>query len=121
MEALKIKGDLKTPKVEFNPDGRMLLEGRAIPERPDHLFLPIFEWIDNAELDTVDFTVRLEYFNTTVSKHIAMMFKKMVENPKIGNITVNWFYEEGDDDCHESGLFYKDKFEEINFEFFVFQ
>ena len=121
MDTLTIKGNNKIPTVEFKPDGSMLLEGKAIPEEPERLFGPINEWIDKAEFPEVEFTIRLIYFNTTVSKHLALMFKRMVDNPKIEKIKVLWFYEEGDDDCYDSGLMYKDKFEEIEFEFFVFQ
>jgi len=121
MKKLEIKGDNKNPTVIFNPNGNMLIEGRAISERPDELFEPIYEWVETAELDIAEFSVRLEYFNTTVSKHLAITFNKMINNKKIGKVKVNWFYEEGDDDCYDSGLLYKDKFEEIEFEFFVFQ
>ena len=121
MEILKLEGDTKNPTVDFNPNGNLLIEGRAIPEKPDELFKPIYEWIMSATLENVEFTIRMEYFNTTVSKHLAMMFQKMLENENIGNIRVSWFYEEGDDDCYDSGIMYKDKFKEIEFEFFVFQ
>lgn len=121
MEELNIEGNPKSPTVNFNPNGNLLIEGRAIPERPDRLFEPIFAWIENAELEKVEFIVRLEYFNTTVSKHLGMLFVKMIENKNIGPVLVKWYYEEGDDDCYDSGLFYKDQFEEIEFEFFVFQ
>ena len=118
---LEIEGDNKIPHVLFNPNGKLLIEGRAIPERPERLFSKINEWIENAEMNEVEFTIRMEYFNTIVSKNFAIMFQKMMENEKIGKINVSWFYEEGDEDCYDSGLMYKDKFEEINFEFFVFQ
>ena len=121
MKDLILQGDQKNPTIKFNSNGQMLIEGRAIPERPERLFDPIYNWIEKAEIPDIEFTIRMDYFNTTVSKHLAIMFQKMLENEKIGNIKVNWFYEEGDEDSYDSGLMYKDKFEGIEFEFFVFQ
>lgn len=121
MKDLIIKGDIKTPTVELRADGNLLIEGRAIPESPEKLFDPILKWFEEAEFENVDLTMRMEYFNTTASKHFAMMFKKIEENEKIQNIVVSWFYEEGDDDSYESGIMYKDEFKNIEFEFFVFQ
>jgi len=118
---LEIEGDPRVPHVLFNPNGKLLIEGRAIPERPERLFKSIYEWLEKAEMEEVEFTIRMEYFNTIVSKNFAIMFQKMLENGKIGKIHVSWFYEEGDDDCYDSGLMYKDKFKDIEFEFFVFQ
>ena len=47
MEDLKLEGSAKTPFVEFNSKGELLLKGRSIPENSIEFYKPIIEWIDN--------------------------------------------------------------------------
>ncbi len=41
------------------------------------------------------------------------MIKDFVNSPN--NITVNWYYEEDDEDMEEEGMVFKDSFKEIDF------
>jgi len=120
MEKLFIQGTETLPTVDFNPNGDLKIDGKAIPEDAKKLFIPIFEWLEKLDVENVEFDVNLYYFNTAVSKLLFDMFFNTVENKNIKNILVKWRYEEGDDDSHESGLMYRDQIPEIKFEFFVY-
>ena len=52
--------------------------------------------------------IRLEYFNTSSSKCILDVFKKLEAIHKSRNeVEVNWFYEEDDEDMLEAGEDYE--------------
>ena len=71
MEELKIEGSAKTPTIEFNGSGELLLKGRSIPENSIEFYKPILDWIENyggSPQDKTVVNVQLEYFNTSSSK-----------------------------------------------------
>ena len=47
MEDLKQEGSAKTPEVEFNASGELLLKGRSIPENSIEFYKPLIEWIES--------------------------------------------------------------------------
>jgi hypothetical protein len=48
MDTLLIEGSSKTPLIDFNGiEGKLLLEGRSIPENSLDFYRPIMEWLDN--------------------------------------------------------------------------
>lgn len=105
MESIKLEGTPKTPTVEFSADnGVLLLKGRSIPENSIEFYKPLINWIENysasAPSETV-LNVQLEYFNTSSSKCLLDIFKRL---ERIGNpVTINWYYEEDDEDMLEAG------------------
>ena len=46
MELLTIRGDWKNPSVIFNPDGKLQIWGRSLPENALDTYNPIFKWLD---------------------------------------------------------------------------
>jgi hypothetical protein len=50
--------------------------------------------------------IKLEYFNTSSSKCILDVFKKL-ETVGGTNMTINWYYEEDDEDMLEAGEDYQ--------------
>ena len=68
------------------------------------------DWIgsygDGAK-DTTEVNVQLEYFNTSSSKCILDVFKKLESIIGKTNITINWHYEEDDEDMLEAGEDYQ--------------
>ncbi len=109
MEELKIEGSAKTPTVEFKGDGRLLLKGRSIPENSIEFYKPLLDWIEeygSSPKDKTVLNVQLEYFNTSSSKCILDVFKKL-ETLTDTNIEINWYYEEDDEDMLEAGEDYQ--------------
>ena len=52
--------------------------------------------------------IQLEYFNTSSSKCLLDLFKKLEGMHKSGNdITIKWYYEEDDEDMLEAGEDYQ--------------
>lgn len=108
MENINIEGTPKTPTIEFNAEsGVLLIKGRSIPENSIDFYKPLFDWIDSyaAEAkESSDLHMQLEYFNTSSSKCILDIFKKLENIKNSGkSVTVNWHYEEDDEDMLEAG------------------
>ncbi|NLN30763.1 MAG: DUF1987 domain-containing protein, partial [Bacteroidales bacterium] len=59
-------------------------------------------------LPKTEVDIRLEYFNTSSSKCILDVFKKLEAIHKAKNeVIVNWYYEEDDEDMLEAGEDYE--------------
>ena len=105
MSAIRLEGTSKTPQVEFNTAPlSMSISGRSIPENSIAFYTPLMEWLDDHLTDgkeSVDISIRLEYFNTSSSKCIMDLLKR-VEKSAV-NATVSWYYEEEDEDMLEAG------------------
>lgn len=108
MESLTILGTNSTPSVSFNPDGRLLMEGRSLPENVEIFYAPLGKWISKLKADEVQFDVNLEYFNSASSKKILELLKILDANTNVKKILIIWHYEEGDDDCLESGQIFEE-------------
>tara|TARA_B100000497_G_scaffold93345_1_gene104397 strand:- start:101 stop:475 length:375 start_codon:yes stop_codon:yes gene_type:complete len=109
MEDLKHEGSAKTPVVEFSSNGELLLKGRSIPENSIEFYKPLIEWLESyaeSPNSTTVLSVQLEYFNTSSSKCILDVFKKL-ELVSGSEITVKWHYEEDDEDMLEAGEDYE--------------
>lgn len=109
MDNLIIDGGVKTPKVTLDAaSGKFEMSGRSIPENAVDFYKPIYEWLDNytaAPKEKTTLDIRLEYFNTSSSKCLLDVFKKVekLEKANAGSVTVNWYYETDDEDMLEAG------------------
>jgi len=112
MENLQLEGSAKTPSVDFNCEtGVVELKGRSIPENSIEFYQPLNDWIDeygkNPKSETV-VDIKLEYFNTSSSKCILDLFKKLESlNGNGTSVKVNWYFEEDDEDMEEAGEDYQ--------------
>jgi len=111
MKTLSIDGSSKTPVVKFDPSGLLEIKGRSIPENSIEFYRPLVDWLDEYvktdQKDTV-VNVQLEYFNTSSSKCILDVFKKLEAINKQGStVQINWYYEEDDEDMLEAGEDYE--------------
>lgn len=112
MEKLYLEGSAKTPTISFDSDSGILeLKGRSIPENSIEFFKPLNEWLDDYEQHPKKQTsieIRLEYFNTSSSKCILDIFKKLEKiNGKATDVIVNWYFEKDDEDMEEAGEDYQ--------------
>ena len=117
MENLRIEGTPKTPEVDFNAGGELLLKGRSIPENSVEYYAPLMDWIESyggSPQSETTVNVQLEYFNTSSSKCILDVFKKL-ESISGSNVKIKWYYEEDDEDMLEAGEDY-DAIIDIDFE-----
>ncbi len=109
MENLKIEATKSTPDILFDKEKNILeIKGRSYPGSTKEFYSPVFSWLDNyfKQLTDKQVTVNLEiiYFNSTSSK-VLMDFLSVLEDEinKGKNISVNWFYEDDNDDMLEFG------------------
>jgi hypothetical protein len=112
MESFSIEGTPKTPTVNLDPNsGKVEIKGRSIPENSIEFYKPIVDWLDSYAASPKSLTevnIQLEYFNTSSSKCILDVFKKLEGIHKAGNdVVINWFYEEDDEDMLEAGEDYQ--------------
>jgi len=124
MENLFIQGTQHTPEVSFEVDGNLYLKGRSIPENSLAFFQDIYNWLDSYAANPNSVTeigFQLDYFNTSSSKCILDVLKKLEKIHSSGNkVFVKWYYDEDDDDMLESGEDYQDLID-INFDFIVLE
>jgi hypothetical protein len=112
MSDLIIEGTPKTPTIEFNSgDGYLLIRGRSIPENSIEFYKSLIEALEaynNNSKPNTKVDIQLEYFNTSSSKCILDVFKKL-EAINSGNseVIINWYYEEDDEDMLEAGEDYQ--------------
>ena len=112
MESISIEGTPKTPTVNFDAaTGKIEVKGRSIPENSIEFYRPLVEWLEEYSKEPHDLTnvnIQLEYFNTSSSKCILDVFKKLEAIKKAKNeVVINWYYEEDDEDMLEAGEDYE--------------
>jgi hypothetical protein len=70
----------------------------------------LLEWIrSHASLypAAIKFDIELEYFNSGSTRYILEMLKLLMRYKPDGKLTINWYFEDGDDDLLERGQFYE--------------
>lgn len=122
MEKIFIEPTRTTPQISFDPDqGVLEMKGRSSPENSIQFYQRILDNLDEyANSDAEEFTTNIafEYFNTSSSKCIFDIFKRLSRIESSGKkITINWYFEEGDDDMMEAGEDYSDLLD-LEFNFF---
>ena len=112
MDPIIIEGTPKTPTVNFDATtGKIEIKGRSIPENSIEFYKPLVDWLESysgAPLANTVVNIQLEYFNTSSSKCILDIFKKLENIAKAGSaVIINWYYEEDDEDMLEAGEDYQ--------------
>lgn len=108
MKDLVINGEAKTPTINFNfNNGELLVSGRSIPENSVEFYEPIIAWLDeykSSDGSGLNINIKLEYFNTSSSKCILDLFKKLEElRESKKEIAIKWYFEADDEDMEEAG------------------
>ncbi len=112
MESLNIEGSAKTPTIKFEPaTGKLLIRGRSIPENSIEFYKPLVDKLEEyagSPQSSTNVDIQLEYFNTSSSKCILDVFKKLEAiNAGSSEVVINWHYEEDDEDMLEAGEDYQ--------------
>ena len=108
MEELAIMGTPKTPAVRSDSNqGLLEITGRSNPENTIEVFKPIVNWVDEYVLNPGENTtinIQLEHFNTSSSKSLIGILKRLEALKKEGrSIVINWYYDADDEDILEAG------------------
>jgi hypothetical protein len=107
------EGTAKTPKLNFDGEnGLFEISGRSIPENSIEFYKPVLVWLDQYifhPVESITFTVKLEYFNTSSSKCLVDIFRRLERLHIQGvPVLVKWFYEPEDEDMQDSGHDFKE-------------
>ena len=108
MEELAIMGTPKTPAVRSDAkQGLLEITGRSNPENTIEVYKPIVNWVEEyvqnpGEKTTIN--IQLEHFNTSSSKSLIGILKRLESLKKEGReVIVNWYYDADDEDILEAG------------------
>lgn len=110
---LEIEATNKSPYVMFDLEkGLLEIKGRSIPENSVEFYNPLMKLLDefahNPSAPKTQVNIHLEYFNTSSSKCLLDIFKKLESiNEKGSEVIVNWHFEEDDEDMQEAGEDYQ--------------
>jgi hypothetical protein len=103
----KILGTAKTPEIILSPDGIIIIKGRWMMENSDNFSKILSDWYDTYIFDLPEITsvnVFLEYFCSLNLVILISLLRKMLGSKLMQKeLTINWFYEEGDDDILDIG------------------
>jgi hypothetical protein len=81
METIIREGSPKTPFVRLDGEnGVVEIKGRSIPENSVEFYKPIIDWLEkfgDTPSDETNVNIQLEYFNTSSSKCILDIFKRL--------------------------------------------
>lgn len=108
MKDLFIQGDYKNPTIDFKYESGLLeIKGRSWPEHATNAYDAALKWLDDYNKTPQSKTtvkVSLEYFNTSSSKVVLDVFRKIEQLHKSGKeVKVEWYYEKDDFDMKEEG------------------
>lgn len=112
MSNLHILPTIKTPAINFDVAGKFSLSGKSIPENSIEFYKSVYEWLDQyaqAPATETIITIQLEYFNTSSSKCLLDIFRKLetLNNTGKSKVLIKWMYEEEDEDMMEAGDDYR--------------
>ena len=97
-----------TLEIKETERGIFEISGRSLPEDSLSFYFPIQEWLDDYIRNPNDFTefkFKLEYFNSSSTKQILKIIKKLmliIENGKESQ--VSWYYIESDEITRDRGI-----------------
>lgn len=113
MEKLIIRPTRITPLIYFDPNrGLLELRGKSSPENSiqfySNLINDLEEFGRNGKKNLIA-NFKFEYFNTSSSKCLFDIFRKLNIVRENGfDLSINWYYEEDDEDMLEAGEDYAD-------------
>ncbi|HPY68313.1 MAG TPA: DUF1987 domain-containing protein [Bacteroidales bacterium] len=107
LKTFSLEPTRRTPAIWLEP-GRLVILGRSISENPSKIYRPVYEWIrEYFSKNRCETSVELgfEYINTSSTKWIYHIIKKIADSTNIlENTRIMWYYEKGDEDMCELGF-----------------
>jgi hypothetical protein len=117
MKNLIIEPTSSTPAIQFKTDGRMLIEGRSLPEDVNKFYLPLMDWAVKLTAESVKLDINLEYLNSASTKKMLEFLKMLDANSHIKTFIVNWHYESDDEDTLENGQIFEELLRKAQFRY----
>ena len=122
MNNIIIKESENSPKVLMDIEKALIeFKGKSYPENTFAFYRPITEWlkkyfkfyIDSRKTTTINF--KLSYFNSATTQ-IIFEILDIVEESKINNINIYWFYEKDSQNGFEDYEDYSEEFPQLKIE-----
>lgn len=115
---MEIQASGNKPYIKLDKENCTLtLKGKSYPEHPSTFYEPILEELEKCsehmEGAVITIDLALEIMNSVSTKYIYHMIKTINETAK--NITINWYYEEDDEDMKEEGKLFSGAFKNVHF------
>lgn len=102
----------RSPGISFIPgDSLLRIGGRSIPENPESVYMPLYNWVDEYFKGggALKVEIILEYINSGSSKHLLEVLRRLKDYREKGReLSITWFYEEDDESILELGEYYRD-------------
>lgn len=102
----------RSPGISFNREDCLLrIEGRSIPENPESVYNPLYDWVEEYFKGDgyLKVEIILEYINSGSSKHLLEVLRRLKEYRDKGReLSITWFYEEDDESIFDLGEHYRD-------------
>lgn len=101
MEKILNEGTPKTPRITVdNEGGKISISGRSNPENSREFFTPFMDWLSaylESPAEQTTLTINLEHFNTSSSKYVLDILKKVKTlNDNDNAFKIVWMYEDDD-------------------------
>jgi hypothetical protein len=104
-----------SPHVVLNPGGNLYLKGRSLMLDAIAFYQPLIEWASLLNVRSVNFTVEIDYFNTSSSKMFLELLRIIEENCNIAEFDVIWSFETDDEDILTKGQIYEERLHKARF------
>jgi hypothetical protein len=117
MNNLFIEPTSSTPAIQFRTDGRMLIEGRSLPEDVKKFYGPVIEWAQSLTAQVVKLDVNMEYLNSASTKKMLEFLKALDVNHYVKTFLVNWHFESEDEDTLENGQIFEELLRKAQFRY----
>ena len=106
LSIIRIEPTKVTPEVLFL-EGRLEIRGRSISENSTDFYRPLEDWVaayvEQTEIRT-RVTFSFEFINTASTKWVYAIVKRLALYRNVRDmISIEWYYEKGDDDQYELG------------------
>jgi SiaC family regulatory phosphoprotein len=109
MENYYIEGSEERPTINFDVEtGILEISDSSYPEYTNEIYNPVMEWLEEYLKEShrvIVFNFKLDYFNTSTSFRFQQIINLLNEYhlERQGNVTINWYYQDGDIDMQENG------------------
>lgn len=104
LDNLYIENTNKSPQVVFQTNGKFLISGRSVPVDAFDFYVPLLTWLDKYiknPASKTEFHILPEYFNTTSSRYLMSILKKIEQVQEREKSCVIYWYEDEYDEENE--------------------
>ncbi|MCB0773239.1 MAG: SiaC family regulatory phosphoprotein [Flavobacteriales bacterium] len=109
---MHIGGTPTSPEVEMDLEsGTIDIVGRSLPANSEQFYGRVYRWLEEylkTPCDRTTVNMRLDYMDTSSTKHFYNIFDRLREvNAQGRSVEVNWHFETGDEEMAETGKDYQ--------------